>query len=52
MTTLGATLYFGFFAAAAVWLFLSAERPIDNDRCDEHPEPAETGRVLVGSGRR
>ena len=52
MTTLGATLYFGFFAAAAAWLFLTAERPIDNDRSDEHPEHADAGRVLVESGRR
>jgi hypothetical protein len=34
MTTLGAAIYFGFFVAAALWLFLTSDRPGDADHAD------------------
>ena len=50
MTTLGAALYFGFFAAAALCLFLTADRPAEQEEPGEHPDAAAPGRVLVKSG--
>jgi len=44
MTTLGATLYTGFFAVAALWLFLTSDGPVDqvqSDNCEaSDPAPA------------
>ena len=34
MTTLGAALYTGFFAVAALWLFLTSDAPVDQVQSD------------------
>lgn len=37
MTVLGASVYLGFFALAALWLFLTAETDVEADQ-DQLPE--------------
>ena len=57
MTTLGAALYIGFFAAAALWLFLTSDRPSDSDQADgvahwhERSKPASASLNSEGSSR-
>ena len=44
MTTLGAALYFGFFAAAALWLFLTGDRPaVRGTTASARPRSGATG---------
>ena len=38
MTGLGAAIYLGFFALAALWLFITPEGPIQPDDQDQRPE--------------
>lgn len=35
MTGLGASIYLGFFALAAIWLFLTADGPLSGGRDDQ-----------------
>ena len=39
MTGLGASIYVGFFALAALWLFLTADGPLTRDSDDHGQRP-------------
>ena len=39
MTGLGASVYVGFFAMAALWLFLTADGPLTRDRDSQGQRP-------------
>lgn len=41
MTTLGAALYTGFFAVAALWLFLTSDTPVDQVQPDGAGQPQD-----------
>jgi hypothetical protein len=38
MTGLGAAIYLGFFALAALWLFITPDEPIQSDDQGQRPE--------------
>jgi hypothetical protein len=38
MTGLGAAIYLGFFALAALWLFITPDGPIESDDQGQRPE--------------
>jgi hypothetical protein len=39
MTGLGASIYLGFFALAALWLFLTSDGPLTGDSDDQRQRP-------------
>lgn len=39
MTGLGASIYLGFFALAALWLFLTSEGPLTRGSGDQYQRP-------------
>jgi hypothetical protein len=39
MTGLGASIYVGFFALAALWLFLTSDGPLTRDSDDQSQRP-------------
>ena len=39
MTGLGASIYLGFFALAALWLFLTSDGPLTGDSDDQGQRP-------------
>ena len=39
MTGLGASLYLGFFALAALWLYLTSDGPLTRGSRDQSPRP-------------
>ena len=39
MTGLGASIYIGFFALAALWLFLTSDGPLTRDSEDQTQQP-------------
>jgi hypothetical protein len=47
MTALGATLYFGFFASAALWLFATGR---DDRRPDQDQRPERSNSISVSAG--
>jgi len=51
MTGLGASLYLGFFALAALWLFLTADGPLTGDRKgqDHRPERSNSASTSVNA---
>jgi hypothetical protein len=54
MTSLGATIYGGFFGLAALWLFLTADRAEAPQGADQPNEPVRSNSInradaLVGS---
>lgn len=49
MTTLGATIYLGFFAVAALWLFATADGADDQDQDPERSNSASTAAGPAGS---
>ena len=60
MTGLGASIYVGFFALAALWLFLTSDGPLTRDSDDQSQQPdrsnststpAAARRVKPGTGQ-
>jgi hypothetical protein len=54
MTGLGASIYVGFFALAALWLFLTSDGPLTGDSDDQSQRPdrsksTSTSAALDGS---
>ncbi len=54
MTGLGASIYLGFFALAAIWLFLTADGPLsggsdDQRQTQDRSKPASTSADSDGS---
>lgn len=49
MTTLGAAVYVGFFALAALWLFMTAERADNQDQRPDRSNSDSTAEALDGS---
>ena len=50
MTGLGATLYFGFFGLAALWLFLTSERFRAPEPQDQDQRPERSNSVSIAAG--
>ena len=42
MTGLGASIYVGFFALAAIWLYLTSDEPVEPDDQGQRPERSNT----------
>ena len=47
MTGLGASIYLGFFALAALWLFLTSDGPLNGGSDDQGQRPDRRGIALV-----
>jgi hypothetical protein len=50
MTGLGATLYFGFFGLAALWLFVTSDRFRAQDAPDQDQQPDLSNSASVSAG--
>lgn len=49
MTGLGASLYLGFFALAAIWLFLTADGPLSGSADDQGQEQDRSNSTKVSA---
>jgi hypothetical protein len=54
MTGLGASIYLGFFALAAIWLFLTADGPLSggSDQGQEHDRSNSSSAAAGSEGSR
>ena len=50
MTGLGATVYFGFFGLAAMWLYLTSDRVRARIQRDQRQEPDLSNAVSISAG--
>ncbi len=52
MTGLGASIYVGFFALAALWLFLTSDGPLTEDSDDQGQRPDRSNSTSDSGGCR
>ena len=50
MTGLGASIYLGFFALAALWLFLTSDGPLTRGRDDQGQRPERSNSTKASAG--
>ena len=50
MTGLGASIYLGFFAIAALWLFLTADGPLSRGADDQGQSPDRSNSASTSAG--
>jgi hypothetical protein len=50
MTGLGASVYLGFFALAALWLFLTADGPLSGASGDQGQRPERSNSTSTSAG--
>ena len=50
MTGLGASIYLGFFALAALWLFLTSDGPLTRDSDDQSQRPDRSNSTSAPAG--
>ena len=50
MTGLGASIYVGFFALAALWLFLTSDGPLTGESEDQGQQPERSNSTSTPGG--